>query len=199
MEPLEDYPAWPTALEKTLALVKPDSKTKTTWAPDVEYYDGTYYMYYSLTSGFGSRNSAIGRVESNRVMGPYSNNTIIVNSMGGSGDAPNAIDPELFYDKDGGLWMVYGSFFGGIYIKELYNEGDQWGLPKEEGYGKRIWGTSSSNMEGPFVFYNEDTGYYYLMTSHGDLNTNYNMRVARSENPDGPYVDMFGNDVAGQP
>lgn len=197
VEPLEDYPAWPTALKETLELVKPNSDTKTTWAPDVEYYDGTYYMYYSLTSGFGSRNSAIGRVESNRVMGPYSNNTIIVDSMGGSGDDPNAIDPELFYDKDGGLWMVYGSFFGGIYIKELYNEGDQWGLPKEEGYGKRIWGTSRSNMEGPFVFYNEDTGYYYLMTSHGDLNTNYNMRVARSENPDGPYVDMFGNDVAG--
>lgn len=194
VEPLEDYPAWPTALKETLELVKPNSDTKTTWAPDVEYYDGTYYMYYSLTSGFGSRNSAIGRVESNRVMGPYSNNTIIVESVTQSG--PNAIDPELFYDKDGRLWMVYGSSFGGIYIKELYNEGDQWGLPKEDGFGKRLW-SGSKNQEGPFIFYNEDTGYYYLMVSYGNLMETYNMRVARSENPDGPYVDITGLDVAG--
>ena len=36
VEPLEDYPAWPTALKETLELVKPKSDTKTTWAPDVE-------------------------------------------------------------------------------------------------------------------------------------------------------------------
>ena len=194
VEPLEDYPAWPTALKETLELVKPKSDTKTTWAPDVEYYDGTYYMYYSLTNGFGERQSAIGRVESNRVMGPYSNNKIIVESVTQSG--PNAIDPELFYDKDGRLWMVYGSSFGGIYIKELYNEGDQWGLPKEEGFGKKLW-SGSKNQEGPFIFYNEDTGYYYLMVSYGDLMKTYNMRVARSENPDGPYVDITGLDVVG--
>ena len=194
VEPLEDYPAWPTALKETLELVKPKSDTKTTWAPDVEYYDGTYYMYYSLTNGFGERQSAIGRVESNRVMGPYSNNKIIVESVTQSG--PNAIDPELFYDKDGRLWMVYGSSFGGIYIKELYNEGDQWGLPKEEGFGKKLW-SGSKNQEGPFIFYNEDTGYYYLMVSYGNLMETYNMRVARSENPDGPYVDITGLDVAG--
>lgn len=194
----EGYSAWPKALQDTLDVVMPSASVTTTWAPDVEYHDGTYYMYYSLTSAFGSRNSAIGRVESNRVMGPYGNNVVLIDSMGGSGSDPNCIDPELFYDKDGGLWMVYGSFFGGIYILELENEGENWGLPKEgQGYGKRLWGSDRSGMEGPFIFYNEDTGYYYLMTSHGDLNTNYNMRVARSENPDGPYVDITGENVEG--
>ena len=206
------YSAWPKALQDTLTLVKPNSNSTTTWAPDVNYYDGTYYMYYSLTRGFGERISAIGRVESDNVLGPYSNNRIIVESVTQSGpncidpelfydvesvkqSGPNCIDPELFYDKDGKLWMVYGSSFGGLYIKELYNEGENWGLPKEEGFGKRLW-SGSNNQEGPFIFYNEDTDYYYMMVSYGSLMTTYNMRVARSENPDGPYVDITGADMA---
>ena len=188
-----NYSAWPKALQDTLTLVQPNSNSTTTWAPDVNYYDGTYYMYYSLTRDFGSSASAIGRVEADNVLGPYSNNRIIVESVTQSG--PNCIDPELFYDKDGKLWMVYGSSFGGLYIKELYNEGENWGLPKEEGFGKRLW-SGSNNQEGPFIFYNEDTDYYYMMVSYGSLMTTYNMRVARSENPDGPYVDITGADMA---
>lgn len=190
------FPGFPEVLRETLALVYPQSSITTTWAPDVEYYDGTYYMYYSLTGYFGSRQSAIGRVEAKSVLGPYENNEIIVDSMGGTGDAPNCIDPELFYDKKGGLWMVYGSFAGGIYVKELWNKGNNWGLPKESGYGKRVWANEEKGVEGPFIFYHEDTGYYYLITSHGGLGSDYNMRVARSKYPDGPYVDVSGADVA---
>lgn len=32
---------------------------------------------------------------------------------------PNAIDPAVFYDKDGGMWMAYGSWSCGIYLLEL--------------------------------------------------------------------------------
>ena len=167
-----------------------------TWAPDVEYLDGKYYMYFSLTSAFGSGKSVIGRVEADSVTGPYSNEKIIVKSNN-EANAPNAIDPELFFDAEGRLWMVYGSFFGGIYVKELYNSGENIGLPKEEGFGKLLWrGGFSSGVEGPFIFYDEGTEYYYLMVSEGDLMTSYNMRVARSKNPDGPYVDITGADVA---
>lgn len=170
------------------------------WAPDVEKIGDTYYMYYSLTSGFGSNKSIIGRVESDNIMGPYSNEKVIVKTNGGRNEA-NAIDPELFYDKDGGLWMVYGSFYSGIYIKELYNEGEDVGLPKEEGAGKLLWKGSSTGVEGPFVFYNASLDYYYLMTSDGSLRrddgyADYNMRVARSKNPDGPYEDISGKKVA---
>ena len=56
----------------------------------MEYYDGTYYMYYSLTAGFGKNESAIGRVEAESPLGPYINNTIIVNSVGDSLDAATA-------------------------------------------------------------------------------------------------------------
>ena len=149
---------WPAALDDTLALVQPtmngSDTISTTWAPDVNYHDGKYYMYYSITKAFGSDKSAIGRVESKNVTGPYSNNTIIIESVTSAESGhPNCIDPELFTDKDGGLWMVYGSFFGGIYVKELYNSGSNWGLPKEEeGWGTLIWRNGySAGVEGPFI------------------------------------------------
>ena len=199
--------AYPTAIQETVELVKPTSTdasatTWSTWAPDVEYINGKYYMYYSFTKAFGSHESAIGRVEADNVMGPYSNNTIVIDSMGATrGRDPNCIDPELFYDKEGKLWMVYGSDSGGIFIKELETEGERAGLPKkskeEEGFGKKLW-KGGSNQEGPFVYYNASTDYYYLMVSYNSLMSNYNMHVARSKNPDGPYVGMDGKDVAAE-
>ena len=94
-----------------------------TWAPDVEKIGDKYYMYYSLTGAFGKNKSVIGRVSSDNVLGPYSNEELILKSDGAG--QPNCIDPELFYDKEGRLWMVYGSFYAGIYIKELYTEGEK--------------------------------------------------------------------------
>lgn len=32
---------------------------------------------------------------------------------------PNAIDPAIFYDTEGRLWMTYGSWSGGIFVLEL--------------------------------------------------------------------------------
>ncbi len=175
------------------------------WAPDVEYYNGKYYMYLAFTQQMYTDKSVMSRVEADNVLGPYSNEKIILESVSSEAaqsgaNKPNCIDNELFYDKDGRLWMVYGSFFGGIYIKELNNSGSNWGLPKESGlndWGKLIWkGGYSEGVEGPYIFYNALTDYYYLMVSEANLFSNYNMRVARSKSPDGPYVDITGKDVA---
>ena len=187
---------WPKAIEDTVKLVEPTGDINTTWAPDVEYINGKYYMYYSLTKYFGAWESAIARVESDSPEGPFTNNKIIVHSMGGQkGVDPNCIDPELFYDKEGKLWLVYGSASGGIFIKELYNSGEKVGLPKEEGFGKKLW-RGNANQEGPFIYYNASTDYYYLMCSYNRLQSNYNMHVARSKNPDGPYLGVDDKNVA---
>lgn len=187
---------WKSVLTAGVAEVMPDATITTTWAPDVTCYNGKYYMYYSLTRSFGSSVSAIGRVSSDNVLGPYTGDRVIISSAGGGYGAPNCIDPELFYDKDGGLWMVYGSFFGGIYVTELYNEGENWGLPKQDGFGTKVWTDPGSGVEGPFVFYNAETDYYYMLVSQGDLNDDYNIRVARSKAPDGPYEGIGGMNVA---
>lgn len=118
---------------------------------------------------------------------------------------PNCIDPNVFYDKNGNLWMSYGSFFGGIYIMPLV---EKTGLPdykymkKTEGYdmyfGKKIIATAFANDlsgEGAYIRYDPQTDYYYLFISYGGLNAlgGYNMREYRSKSPDGPFIDAKGN------
>jgi len=167
-----------------------------TWAPDVIKLGNRYYMYYSLST-WGSNRSYIGRVEATSVTGPYSNSVEVIKTpVPGASGAPNAIDPAFFYDKNGRLWMSYGSFFAGIFIYEMETSGSRIGLVKsgQGNYGKRIH-AGGEGPEGPYIFYNPDTDYYYLMVTHGSLSTDYNMRVTRSRNPDGPYVDIRNRDV----
>lgn len=116
-------------------------------------------------------------------------------------DWPNAIDPTVFYDADGKMWMVYGSWSGGIFILEIDEET---GLPihperdDENGvdayFGKRLIGGGHQSCEGPWIQYDAASGYYYLFVSYGSLTANggYQIRLFRSRNPDGPYEDAAG-------
>jgi hypothetical protein len=78
-------------------------------------------------------------------------------------------------------------------------DGPATGLPLPgQGYGKHLLGGNHSRIEGAYVMYSPQSKYYYLFTSFGGLDANgaYNMRVARSLNPDGPYLDAKGTDMA---
>ncbi|MDN4476708.1 glycoside hydrolase family 43 protein [Demequina sp. SYSU T00192] len=197
-------------LAETFAWAQSD----TLWAADVvELPDGRYAMYYNACEGSSAR-SALGLAIADSVEGPYVNQQILLRSgmwdeesenAGEVYDAtvhPNTVDPDAFYDEDGDLWMVYGSYSGGIFILEMDEET---GLPVEgQGYGEHLVGGNHSRIEAPSIRYDEETGYYYLFLSFGGLDASggYEVRVARSESPDGPYVDAEGNamaDVAGAP
>nr|WP_226793691.1 glycoside hydrolase family 43 protein [Bacillus sp. B1-b2] len=179
------------------------AKTDTLWAGDmIKLKDGKYYMYYSACEG-SSPLAVLGVAVSDHVDGPYKNKEIFLKSGatkedGSAYDAtkePNVIDPDVFYDKNGKLWMVYGSYSGGIFILEM---DENTGLPVEgQGYGKKLLGGNHSRIEAPYIQYNEETDYYYLFLSFGGLTADggYNIRVARSKNPDGPYVDNLGQDM----
>ncbi len=174
------------------------AKTTTFWAPDVQQLaDGRYYMYYCTCEG-SSPLSALGLAVSDQPEGPYRNLGIFLKSGSGAYDAttlPNAIDPCVFLDKEGELWMVYGSYSGGIYILKM---DPKTGFPVErQGYGKRLLGKNHARIEGPYILYSPDTDYYYLFLSFGGLNAadGYNIRVCRSRNPDGPYEDALGQDM----
>jgi arabinan endo-1,5-alpha-L-arabinosidase len=186
---------WKTVLSDAYTYATAGStKPGSTWAPDIIKLNGKYYKYYSMST-FGSSKSYIGRVQADSPTGAYSGSVEIIKSTG-AGGTPNAIDAAVFFDNDGKLWLTYGSFFAGIYIIELYAAGDNIGLPKTQGIGKLLWQGSGSGPEGPYIFYNEITEYYYLMVSHGSLSTDYNMRVARSKLPDGPYLDVANRNVS---
>ncbi|WP_234998712.1 family 43 glycosylhydrolase [Demequina sp. NBRC 110057] len=184
------------------------AQTDTLWASDViELPDGTFAMYYNACKGDSPR-SALGLATSDEVDGPYEDQGILLKSgmwdeesenPGEIYDAtvhPNAVDPDAFYDADGNLWMVYGSYSGGIYILEMDEET---GLPlPDQGYGTHLVGGNHSRIEAPTIRYDEETGYYYLFLSFGGLDADggYDVRVARSTSPAGPYLDAEGNDMA---
>lgn len=192
-----------TELSETFAW----AQSNTLWAADVrQLADGKFYMYYNACKGDSPR-SALGIAVADRIEGPYVDKGIILRSgMWGQTshdgtvyDAlkhPNAVDPHVFSDNAGRLWMVYGSYSGGIFIMQM-NPSNGMPLPGQ-GYGKRLIGGNHSRIEGAFVMYSPATSYYYLFSSFGGLDANggYNMRVARSLSPNGPYLDAQGNDMA---
>jgi arabinan endo-1,5-alpha-L-arabinosidase len=129
---------------------------------------------------------------------------------------PNNIDPCVFYDEEGKLWMSYGSWSGGIWMLELDEEtglrdydveyeltGKGNGITVDPYFGKKIAGGYYVSGEASYIEHIGD--YYFLFMSYGGLaaggkandynNGGYQMRVFRSENPDGPYKDMNGTDA----
>ncbi len=123
--------------------------------------------------------------------------------------APNAIDPTVFDDKDGNLWMTYGSWSGGIYVLQIdpatgaaiypgTSKTTEDGLVVDEYFGTRIGGGYTKSGEGPYILYDADSDYYYLYMTYEGLaaDQGYNMRLFRSKSPDGPYLDAAGNNAA---
>ncbi|MEK5027896.1 LamG-like jellyroll fold domain-containing protein [Paenibacillus sp. FSL M7-1046] len=120
----------------------------------------------------------------------------------------NAIDPTLFYDKDGKLWMTYGSWSGGIFVLEVDPATGGPKYPGEDGttadgriidryFGTKISGGNYKSGEGPYVMYDKNTDYYYLYVTYGGLAADggYSMRQFRSSSPSGPYKDAAGQDA----
>ena len=212
------------------SLIKTDDGSTHVWAPDVIFNEemGKYCMYYCTTSTWNASNLCLGVADS--VEGPYiwqkpliysgfnySNieatdvleyvdkehavKRYIKNGAYNYEDWPNAIDPALFYDEDDRLWMVYGSWSGGIFLLEIDKSTGDVIHPEEDEanevdayYGKRLLGGGHISIEGPYILYDKDSGYYYLFVSYGSLVSNggYQIRVFRSDKPDGPYTDMNG-------
>lgn len=172
--------------------------TRNFWAPFVEYVRGEYRMYYSATKAFGSSESRIWLAVAKHPLGHFENRGVVADTWDTNDTLPNAIDPHIIWDHDR-CWLVYGSFFGGIYIKELNPET---GLPLDG--DPRTLGSCISRKspaprldgpEGAAVIYVPETGYYYLFQSYGWLGNTYDIRVGRSRSVTGPYVDRTGKDM----
>jgi len=192
-----------TALQPAFAW----SQVSDLWAPDVvKLADGKFYFYYDSCKG-DLPLSALGVAVSTSINGPYVSKQLFLKSgMAGLSDDgvsnydarvhPNVVDPNTFFDQAGQLWMIYGSYSGGIFILAM---DETTGLPDPgQGYGKHLLGGNHAPIEGAYVLYNAQTAFYYLFTSFGGLAANggYNIRVARSQAPDGPYFDAAGTDMA---
>ena len=193
-----------TQFAEALAYTQPPAF----WAPDVEKLgDGRYYFYYCVCNG--TSKAALGLAVANAVLGPYSNVGIMIKSgttpsqegtTYNNAIHPNAVDPTVFYDQTGRLWMVYGSYSGGIFILQLDATvgSPTIGQPLlRQSYGKKLTGGNNCTIEGTYIFYSPETAYYYMFFTYGGLDSTggYNIRMGRSPNPDGPYLDAAGNDL----
>ena len=126
---------------------------------------------------------------------------------------PNCIDPCVFYDDNDNLWMSYGSWSGGIFMIKLdktnglrdytytfpYQISGKTATPgaananctSDPYFGKKIAGGYYVSGEASYI---QKVGkYYYLFMSYGGLTAagGYQIRVFRSEKPDGPYKDCL--------
>ncbi len=213
------------------SLIPTDDRKWHVWAPDVIYNEdtGLYYLYFCTTSTWNASNLCYATSES--IEGPYEWKGALIYSgfTAETLDAtdvteyvdrdtakdryikksdeynfnkfPNAIDPTVLYDEEGRLWMVYGSWSGGMYLLELDKATGEVIHPEEDEakrvdpyFGKRLLGGNHSSIEAPYILYDEESGYYYLFVSYGGLTREggYQIRVFRSETIDGDYVDMNG-------
>jgi len=190
-----------------------------TWAPDISYHDGMWYLYYSCST-FGKNTSAIG-VAVNKTLDPSSpdfkwedKGPVIVSHQ--HKDNWNAIDPNLIMGKKNQPYLTYGSFWDGIQLVKLDKKDFKTPITAPKTISRRMGRkltlaeidnvanftieggdtieAGENAVEAPFIIKNGK--YYYLFVSfdyccRGE-NSTYKTVYGRSKNLEGPYYDKEG-------
>lgn len=154
------------------------------WAPDINYINGKYVLYYAMSTWGGEWEAGIGVATSDSPAGPFKDLGPLFTSR--QIGVQNSID-GFYMEDDGRKYLFWGSFHG-IYGIELSDDGLK---IKEGSLPRQIAGTF---MEATLII--KRKGYYYLLGSagtccEGDKST-YRVTVGRSRNLFGPYVDKKG-------
>ncbi|MFH8972493.1 arabinan endo-1,5-alpha-L-arabinosidase [Streptomyces sp. NPDC017890] len=160
------------------------------WAPDLSYRDGRYWLYYAVSS-WGTNHSAIGVATSRTGLpGTWTDHGKVFSSE--TTDTWNAIDPAIVR-ADGRLWMSFGSYWSGIRMVEL---DPRTGKATEDATVHHLATRPDEPyaVEGPEIV--KHGRYYYLFASYdaccSGVNSTYKIKVGRSTDIKGPYVDSDG-------
>ncbi|NJC34130.1 arabinan endo-1,5-alpha-L-arabinosidase [Sphingomonas jejuensis] len=160
-------------------------------APDVIKIGDRYYVAWAVGGGGMSGGHASDvKIMWTRSLDPnspqfgYHEVGTVVSSNGVENN--DAIDPAFLY-HDGRLWLSYGTYFGSIRLIEL-----------DPATGLRVEGNEpvdiAIDMEATALMHRD--GWFYLLGTHGTCcdgpNSTYNIRVGRSRNVLGPYLDNMG-------
>ena len=157
------------------------------WAPDINYINDQYVLYYSMSVWGGGNTCGIGVATGARPEGPFRDNGKLFRSN--EIDVHNSIDP-FYIEEDGKKYLFWGSFFG-LYGIELANDGlsIKYGAEKQ-----RVAGTAFEA-----IYIHKKDGYYYMFASIGSccegVNSTYKLVVGRSEALFGPYVNKEGKNM----
>ena len=175
------------------------------WAPEIKQIGDTYYLFYGITDvkdevsgepGCSSDN-AIGYATSASPTGPWvdSGGPLVEPRRGGGGcNFFWTFDPEVLADESGNLHIYFGSYYGGIFVRDLLIA-DGGVLTAPAATSTQI--TIANRYEGAEVAYRD--GHYYLFVSATDCCrgplTGYSVFVGRSSSPTGPFVDQVGSSL----
>jgi arabinan endo-1,5-alpha-L-arabinosidase len=179
-----------------------------TWAPDIFFHNGQYYLYYSVSS-FGLNTSSIGMATNKTLHTDHPDfkwidHGSVIQSIPGR-DMWNAIDPNVILDEEGDPWMTFGSFWAGLKLFRLNDQLTQPAEPqewytiaaRERAFGIDDRRAGNAAIEAPFLF--QRNGYYYLFVSFDHccrgLNSDYKIMVGRSKQITGPYIDREGKNM----
>ncbi len=162
------------------------------WAPEVDYFNGRYYLYYTASdTSLPGGGSAIGVATAPSPLGPWTDAGTPAVEPHEAPCCPGSrrwvFDPDVF-SWGGQLYIYYGSYFGGISARRLSADG----LHSDPASQTQI--TIANRYEGAEVVVHD--GYLYLFASaanccNGPL-TGYSVFAGRATNPLGPYVDREG-------
>jgi arabinan endo-1,5-alpha-L-arabinosidase len=162
------------------------------WAPDIHYHDGKYHLYYSVSAWMNFK-SSIG----------YATNTTLnkndpdyewvdhgkVISFRNGGEGVNVIDPNVFVENDGTVWLLYGSYKAGMRMVELNPETGHLLNDSPE-----ITKLTTALGEGVFLIKGHE--YYYIFASRGKccsgMESTYQIIMGRSKDLKGPYLSKKG-------
>jgi arabinan endo-1,5-alpha-L-arabinosidase len=165
------------------------------WAPCIVKAGAEYRLYYSLSCSL-PRLSVIGMATSASPEGPWVEKGLVVTSKNDVSVQTNAIDPSVIITNSGEHWMVYGSAWDGIYSLKLdpatglaLNNGEKGVRIANRGF---TGGNYNGNIEGADIIYNPALNKYFLFIAYDWLQTKYNVRVMKGDNPNGPFYDFNG-------
>ncbi len=154
------------------------------WAPDINYVDGKYVLYYSKSEWGGEWTCGVGVASATSPEGPFTDHgaLLISENIG----VRNSIDP--FYIEENGKKYVFWGSFHGIYGIELTADG----LAIKP--GSKPVQIAADQMEATYI--HKRGKYYYLFGSAGTCcegaNSTYRVIYGRSESLFGPYVTKDG-------
>ncbi|HAY06350.1 MAG TPA: glycoside hydrolase family 43 protein [Hyphomonas sp.] len=163
------------------------------FAPTIEHHDGTFYIANTCVDCEGNF-----ILTAKDPAGPWSD-PIWMPHVGG-------IDPSLFFDTDGKVWLMNNDgppgevLYDGhraIWIREVHPETFaplsepvviiDGGVRPEE---KPIW------IEGPHIYLKD--GWYYLSAAEGGTAVGHSQVILRSRTVTGPYTPYEGNPIMTQ-
>ena len=157
------------------------------WAPDINYFNGQYVLYYTLSKNMGWQTNGIGVAVSDKPEGPFKDLGSILRAY--DIGVINSIDQ--YYIEDNGKKYIFWGSLNGIFGIELSDDG--FSIKK----GAEKIQIAGDAFEGTMIY--KKGKYYYFFGSVGTccegITSTYQLVVGRSESLFGPYVDKKGKSL----